>query len=420
VIGPEHLKSFLIHEDRYLRRAAVEYFHQSWSPDGDLIPLVLESCRRWGEAETLPLLINSDRFQLTEQGLAQLLDYLAGASQELNIQHLNGILAAGPAKLLAAAEPAIRATANVRPETLERLHCRVALHSKSADDLWRELQDIAVHFEDIDNEVEIEYVDDLIDSLTPHAIPDPATICQLLTALAPGPTWLADFLVDLAGHRRIRQVLPLLVDFLETECDFLEERSAESLVKMGDPEAVQIIHARFEQWPWHAQLFAAEVLQDIKIPDAEEAVLDLLSRTKKLDIRTLLCWALCNQFSEKGIEVVRRQIRSGYDSTMVDLSDELLPVLDVLGVTLSEADSWRKMRARRDQRHKESEARFSQWSRKDTSFKKPVQAPLSLEPRNRSQLTADPKRIRVGRNDPCPCGSGQKFKRCCGALSRKK
>jgi uncharacterized protein YecA (UPF0149 family) len=20
----------------------------------------------------------------------------------------------------------------------------------------------------------------------------------------------------------------------------------------------------------------------------------------------------------------------------------------------------------------------------------------------------------VGRNDPCPCGSGQKFKRCCG------
>ncbi|MGH7856174.1 MAG: SEC-C metal-binding domain-containing protein [Candidatus Binatia bacterium] len=22
---------------------------------------------------------------------------------------------------------------------------------------------------------------------------------------------------------------------------------------------------------------------------------------------------------------------------------------------------------------------------------------------------------RIGRNDPCPCGSGKKFKRCCGA-----
>jgi len=23
--------------------------------------------------------------------------------------------------------------------------------------------------------------------------------------------------------------------------------------------------------------------------------------------------------------------------------------------------------------------------------------------------------FRVGRNDPCPCGSGKKYKRCCGA-----
>jgi hypothetical protein len=38
----------------------------------------------------------------------------------------------------------------------------------------------------------------------------------------------------------------------------------------------------------------------------------------------------------------------------------------------------------------------------------------------RAQLTIDagsearPARARVGRNDPCPCGSGKKYKRCCG------
>ena len=26
-------------------------------------------------------------------------------------------------------------------------------------------------------------------------------------------------------------------------------------------------------------------------------------------------------------------------------------------------------------------------------------------------------RIRIGRNDPCPCGSGKKYKKCCGAAS---
>ena len=24
---------------------------------------------------------------------------------------------------------------------------------------------------------------------------------------------------------------------------------------------------------------------------------------------------------------------------------------------------------------------------------------------------------KVGRNDPCPCGSGKKYKQCCGKLS---
>jgi hypothetical protein len=35
--------------------------------------------------------------------------------------------------------------------------------------------------------------------------------------------------------------------------------------------------------------------------------------------------------------------------------------------------------------------------------------PKSVEPASASVVT-------VGRNDPCPCGSGKKYKRCCGAV----
>ncbi|MCX6797421.1 MAG: SEC-C metal-binding domain-containing protein [Candidatus Doudnabacteria bacterium] len=31
-----------------------------------------------------------------------------------------------------------------------------------------------------------------------------------------------------------------------------------------------------------------------------------------------------------------------------------------------------------------------------------------------ASLSVDPKYKGVGRNDPCPCGSGKKFKRCHG------
>jgi len=37
--------------------------------------------------------------------------------------------------------------------------------------------------------------------------------------------------------------------------------------------------------------------------------------------------------------------------------------------------------------------------------------PLVLTPPSTVQGTI----AKVGRNDPCPCGSGKKYKRCCGA-----
>jgi SEC-C motif-containing protein len=33
------------------------------------------------------------------------------------------------------------------------------------------------------------------------------------------------------------------------------------------------------------------------------------------------------------------------------------------------------------------------------------------------QIYQQPKADKIGRNDPCPCGSGKKFKRCCGLLN---
>jgi uncharacterized protein len=43
---------------------------------------------------------------------------------------------------------------------------------------------------------------------------------------------------------------------------------------------------------------------------------------------------------------------------------------------------------------------------------------LWLQRQSEGQGTSDPKlaepmTVKVGRNDPCPCGSGQKYKKCC-------
>ncbi len=49
-----------------------------------------------------------------------------------------------------------------------------------------------------------------------------------------------------------------------------------------------------------------------------------------------------------------------------------------------------------------------QW---DAIFTKDEQKALYLEEKKSGTIVKGPK---IGRNDPCPCGSGKKYKKCCG------
>ena len=49
-----------------------------------------------------------------------------------------------------------------------------------------------------------------------------------------------------------------------------------------------------------------------------------------------------------------------------------------------------------------------QW---DSIFSKEKQKELYLEQKKSGTIVKGPK---IGRNDPCPCGSGKKYKKCCG------
>jgi preprotein translocase subunit SecA len=58
-----------------------------------------------------------------------------------------------------------------------------------------------------------------------------------------------------------------------------------------------------------------------------------------------------------------------------------------------------------------------QVQKKETVKREPIrQTNLSYNRGEGSSAVQTVKRSRkVGRNEPCPCGSGKKFKKCCGA-----
>ena len=202
----------------------------------------------------------------------------------------------------------------------------------------------------------------------------------------------------------------------------------EAIAKIGDPEAIRLIRETFPNEPWHVTNYASGAMGKIRHPATEEAILELLEIEEDPGIRTMLCMELCEMFSQRGVEVVRRQIRSGYDRMIVCLEDYLLPVAHVLGIELPEADAWRAEREETERRQAERRAELDELGRRYQALKVRGIDPFAKsaekpKPSSRSRTlpeTVEPVRLdrpKVGRNDPCPCGSGKKFKKCCARKS---
>jgi len=93
--------------------------------------------------------------------------------------------------------------------------------------------------------------------------------------------------------------------------------------------------------------------------------------------------------------------------------------MDVLGVEFQEGDKWRSLRAKRRRDRAAAEKRLAEIAERHARLQRKGIHPLSeldIRPREHSPPPAtfrlhEPK---VGRNDSCPCGSGKKYKKCCG------
>ena len=85
LVPNEELKRFLLHDDIMVRESVAFYLFESWSPDDDLIPLVLEGCRRYGEESSFATLGFARRFRFSTGALLD-------AVQELERSHPPGCL----------------------------------------------------------------------------------------------------------------------------------------------------------------------------------------------------------------------------------------------------------------------------------------------------------------------------------------
>lgn len=420
MLEPEILKPYLLDDDPWVRRAVARYFDEGWSQDDDLIPVILDACDRFGYRDNVSSLACCRHLPLTPTTFERALHLLAEATHDNAAMHLSRVVANAPVDLLRKHEAAVLGNEHLLEDDRMSIQHRLDFMSWSGERLWQELQKRASQYDKSDEWSDGDSIseDAVLDALAHHDVPDTETICRLLADTTITGSWLEMFLVDLAGSRRLTETIPVLLEMLRDADGSLPENCPPTLARIGHPEIVRRIRGSYPAASWSFKNLSVTVLGEIKHPESEDAILACLEEEDDIEIRTELCHSLCRLFSEGGVEVVRRQIRDGYHEWIVCLEEALLPVAQVLGIELPEAEQWRKERKETEQYQLERRRELEELGNKYDALNE-----LGIDPFANLDSAREPSVVgsatyhrhddKVGRNDLCPCGSGKKYKKCC-------
>lgn len=438
VLSPDRIKPFILHEDLHLRHAAVDYFYESYSRDPEVPAAILDAVARYGDEgplhKILPML---RRFAVNSTTLDRALDLIPTLEDEYTLAGTWNFVLSGPIDLLEAKQGRILEHPSITPELAGRLRRKLAMRDWSGEQLWEELQHFARSSADKQyvGEIDHEYAEDIIRLLAPHSVPDAETLRKVIRLNEVDEAdWLGIFVVDLAGERKLAEAIPDLISLYRIDTDFLLERATAALVKIGDPEAVRRIAAAYPTEGENFRIYATGPLSGIKHEASVDACLALLELDENEESRAVIGKALCSQYSERAIPAIEKVIEAGYDSSYTSLEGDLLDLADILGIELPQAEAWRK---ERDEDEKAIAGRIrameqdlgggdfsggswandpgSSWGNATgASWANTLElpGPEPFVPAPVAPIKHDGPRI--GRNDPCPCGSGKKYKKCHG------
>ena len=389
-LTPDQLKPFLLHPDSLVRARVTGYFRDATAKESDLIPMVLVACDEYLEDDNAFSLGACMDFPLTEGSFFLVLGALSWVNAAESVFVLNEILATMP-RAIFEKNRALMARPRIDPRTRKRIERRLDFSTRGSGELWQRLREFSDNAKDewCPDCVDQSEAEDLVEALTHRREPGSAELVEELHRGAFEDPWLEAFVIDLLGARRIQEAVPILVDCVTSnQMSFLPGKAADALLKIGDVEAIPKIVRQTEWDTYYHLLESVKVLGCLKHPDAEGALLAVLESQDDPKIRSVLCDALLAHFPSRGWELIRRETQAGDPFRRESLMAGLIVTSIVRGRELPEVEVWRQELLTEQELLEE---------KCDTE----------------SQRVRQQRRDKTGRNQPCPCGSGKKFKKCC-------
>ena len=441
---------FLDHDDPEVRQHAVLYLAGANDPSPATADDLWRAIDKLGFGQSLSLVDRLELLPQTDESVTKTLAALP-AAEGLSRQGLVRVLRSLDLELVRRHREAIRSTEGVPAELNEHLDQRVALADEPTDALWDRLMAQAKELEGKQlTEGAALAAERLIEALARH--PEVADRAVELLRDASAHDWREVVVADLVGEMRLNRpdAVEGLIDKLrDEESDILWETAAEGLVRIGDEAVIESLADRFASESWGFRVSAAGVLGRIKRPSAEAAILRLLPAEQDKEVSTFLLASLLDQCptDRETMEQVRQAIVDGrYEPGTTDLKMMLLAVGKMVDYEPAEAGEWRRQEEEARKRWESGSADADGImaaiqsrqlaaesigpvgqilgipdSRPLPPLRPPVRQRRAAPGRRGAEGYAPAQRARpfrrgttkVGRNDPCPCGSGKKYKKCC-------
>ena len=428
------IKEAILHPELEIRQRAIHYFAKSYSTDCSVMPLVITAAEIFGRKDAHHTIGLARDLPQTEETIAWIIDELNDNScnnHENYAYNLSKVLVEADPTLLLRRESDILDARHFLAELRTPLTERLRMLAWDQATCWDNLEEFCEQGKDkrYANEINLDHANRIVEALARYgkecAEKVHALLHQKVEDFDHNPmAWMEPLVVRLAGQAHLESTVPLIVAKLHIDADLLNEECADALTRIGTPAVLHAIAEAFPAAEQHFRIFASGPLENIHTDLAVETCRNLLAQETDHGIQTALAEALLGHFADVGIEVARQLLLGRRELNFDDrgLRNWLLETCTLMGESFPEYEEWLAAEKTEKADHwtkvKELEgdpAGLIRFALEKLTGKKAADLPKpSVPPSSRLAPPHKPaSKQKVGRNDPCPCGSGKKFKNCC-------
>jgi len=425
LLTPAQIIPFLTHPDPWVSNHALDYLTDAHDPS----PATTDDL--WHAMDALPVenrrpfYSKFSSLPQTHYSTRRLLDELPETRDVTLRMHLRSAIRQLEFPLLQSHIDEIRRLPGLPEIEIRHAEARLTLATQPPEQLWDALKSYSEEKAEASlDEMDTNVPERLIDTLSRH--PDFAAprVIEVISQ-SPDGSWLQVWSADLAGQLKLEATIDALLKHLDIdeEADYFAESVANALSRLGSPVVVDRLGDLIRRSDWGVRISAVDILGKIKLPESENLLPALITRELKKEADAIVLAYLGHSLAmlcptdPARLEYIRSLIlEEQYDRGSIDLVRDIVSVATMVDWRPPELESWRQATARDEKRTRElfddpeaMQKFLDRLAEAKSLSKRPAEIPQP--PQFVPLRRESPK---VGRNDPCPCGSGKKYKKCCG------